>query len=255
MKSFNKIEQKEQGKVYTPANIVNHILDLAGYYNENVLEKHVIDNSCGDGAFLVEVAERYIKEAFKKKINNKKIKNDIETYIHGIEIDKKAHQKCIYNLSKVAEKYNIGNVKWDVICEDSLKITKYNNKMSFVVGNPPYVRVHNLKENFSNVKNFKFTQCGMTDLFIVFYEIGLKMLNKEGILAYINPSSLFNSLACRKMRKYFIDNKLLTKVVNFEHNQVFDATTYSTIIILDKKIKCRILNITDMTVKKIFLTI
>ena len=76
----------------------------------------------------------------------------------------------------------------------------------------------------------------MTDLFIVFYEIGLKMLNKNGILAYITPSSLFNSLACKDMRKYFVNNRLIRKVVDLKHNQVFEnATTYTTIMVLSNK--------------------
>ena len=49
----NKI--KEQGKVYTPDYIVKNILNLAGYKGNNILQKHVIDNSCGDGAFLKEI--------------------------------------------------------------------------------------------------------------------------------------------------------------------------------------------------------
>ena len=56
--------------------------------------------------------------------------------------------------------------------------------MDYVLGNPPYVRVHNLGDSFDLIKNFLFAQNGMTDLYIVFYEIGLRMLNKDGILGY-----------------------------------------------------------------------
>ena len=57
---------KDFGQVFTPSNIVKDVLDAAGYKGENILKKHVIDNSCGDGAFLIEIVERYIK-SFKKK--------------------------------------------------------------------------------------------------------------------------------------------------------------------------------------------
>lgn len=237
MDSSETNAKKNRGKIYTPAHIVKHILNLGEYCGKNILKKHVIDNSCGDGAFLIEVVERYIKEALLDKISPQEISADLETYIHGIEINKKEHSKCIENLNLTCKKYNLTDIKWDVICADATKITKYNNKMSFVVGNPPYVRVHNLGNNFEKIKGFNLTKSGMTDLFIVFYEIGLKMLNKNGILSYITPSSLFNSLACKDLRKYITDKKLLTKVVDLKHNQVFNATTYTAIMVLDNNNK------------------
>ena len=231
---MKKNEKKTRGKVYTPANIVKHILDFSGYCGNKILKKHVIDNSCGDGAFLVEVVERYIQQALKKNLNPAKIKKELETYIHGIEINQPEYENGLKNLSAIAEKYGITEVKWDVICENTLNITKYDGKMDFVVGNPPYVRVQNLGESFKNVKTFSFAKSGMTDLFIVFYEIGLRMLNENGVLGYITPSSVFNSLAGRDMRRYITDKKLLTKVVDLKHNLVFDAATYTAILILSK---------------------
>ena len=55
---------KEKGVVYTPQYIVKIILDQANYKGEKILRKHVIDNSCGDGAFLVEITNRYIEALF-----------------------------------------------------------------------------------------------------------------------------------------------------------------------------------------------
>lgn len=63
-----------------------------------------------------------------------------------------------------------------------------------MLGNPPYVRVHNLGESFDEIKTYACAQNGMTDLFIVFYELGIRMLNATGVLGYITPSSYFNSV-------------------------------------------------------------
>lgn len=227
-----KLAQKTRGKIYTPQNIVKHILNLSSYCGENILNKHVIDNSCGDGAFLVEIVDRYINVALSANKSPEEIRSDLSIFIHGIEIDDCEHKKAVKNVSGVAEKYGILNVDWDIICGNTLEINKYDGKMSFVLGNPPYVRVHNLGESFEKVKSYNFAQNGMTDLFIVFYEIGLKMLNKTGILGYITPSSLYNSLAGKGMRKYFVKNNIIRKVVDLKHNQVFNATTYTTIMVL-----------------------
>jgi len=75
----------------------------------------------------------------------------------------------------------------------------------------------------------------MTDLFIVFYEIGLNMLNEKGVLCYISPSSFFNSIAGTVMRKNLMYNKYIKAVVDLKHFQPFEATTYTTIVMLTKK--------------------
>ena len=234
MKEPKRTEEKNNGRYYTPSDTVRFILDTANYCGDNILQKHIIDNSCGDGAFLCEIVRRYCEVALKKGYNPQQIKHDLEYYIHGIEIEKTEYQKCIDNLNKITELSNIYNIKWDIKNADTLTVQDYNGKMDFVVGNPPYVRVHNLLD-YSSVKQFYLTQQGMTDLYIVFYEIGINMLNKTGVLCYINPSSLFNSLAAKLLRKNLIQNKLLKKVIDLKHKQIFNATTYTAIILLTQE--------------------
>ena len=60
---------KNLGQIYTPEYIVKDILKIIDYQGEKILQKHVIDNSCGDGAFLKTIIERYINE-YKKKHGN-----------------------------------------------------------------------------------------------------------------------------------------------------------------------------------------
>ena len=57
--------EKENGRVYTPTYMVDNILNLSGYYGEQILNKHAIDNSCGDGAFLCRIINRYCTEYLK----------------------------------------------------------------------------------------------------------------------------------------------------------------------------------------------
>lgn len=219
--------EKANGRVYTTSYIVKNILDLSGYYENNIIKKHVIDNSCGDGAFLVEIIDRYCKQCLKNNLDKIEIVKDLKTYIHGIELDKQEHLKCIENVNKVINSYGIYDVEWDIICADTLTIHKFDNKMDFVLGNPTYIRVHNLGDNFDNIKKYTFAQSGMTDLYIVFYEIGLKMLNGNGVLGYITPSAFFNSVAGSYMRQQFVKERYLDKIVDLKHFQAFNAMTYT----------------------------
>ena len=226
--------QKENGRFYTPTYMVENILDMSGYYGNQILKKHAIDNSCGDGAFLSEMVRRYCEESKNAGIASDEIKKHLEIYIHGIEIETTEQKKCIDKLNGVVSDFGIDKVEWDIICGDALSIDKYNGKMDYVLGNPPYVRVHNLGDSFDDIKAFSFAQDGMTDLYIVFYEIGIKMLSKNGTLGYITPSSFFNSIAGSYMRKVFVNDNLIDKICNLRHYQAFNATTYTTIVIIKK---------------------
>ena len=220
---------KKHGRVYTPDYIVNLILDFGSYNTAEILCKHVIDNSCGDGAFLVEIVNRYCSH-FTQSYNDLSIlKHELETYVHGIELDEVECAKCKSNLDKIAAKYGLNNIQWDVLNADTLTIVKFNGKMDYVFGNPPYVRVHNLDNSYDSVKKFKFTEGGMTDLYIVFFEIGFKMLAKGGLMCLITPSSWLSSLAGKNLREYIFANHNLSGVIDLEHFQPFEATTYTLI--------------------------
>lgn len=220
---------KRHGRVYTPDYLVRNILDFGGYISSSILQKHVIDNSCGDGAFLQEIVERYCAAFQQVNPSAKQLKVDLETYIHGIELDEFECNKCVDNLNSIASKYGIKEVKWDIVNANTLTIDSFNGKMDFVFGNPPYVRVHNLKENYEIVKKFRFAAKGMTDLFIVFFEIGFNMLSKTGRMCLITPSSWLSSKAGQSLRNYILQRQNLSGVVDLEHFQPFEATTYTLI--------------------------
>lgn len=74
----------------------------------------------------------------------------------------------------------------------------------------------------------------MTDLYLVFFEIGLRMLKTGGTLCYITPSSWINSLAGTHMRTYIYGRRCLKEVIDIGHFQPFSATTYTMITLLQK---------------------
>ncbi len=215
---------KHHGRVYTPDYLVRTILDFGNYNGKDIVGKHVIDNSCGDGAFLREIVERYCQQ-----FHGKTLRRHLETYIHGIELDGEEREKCVRNLNDIAIKHGVNKVNWDVICADALCVDKHYGKMDYVFGNPPYVRVHNLESSYDIVKKFSFAQQGMTDLFIVFFELGFKMLNDTGKMCIITPSSWLSSKAGSMLRQYVMQKQNLSGIIDLGHLQPFEATTYTAI--------------------------
>lgn len=119
-------------QVFTPYNIVETMLNWCKY-KKNLYGKKVIENSCGDGHILVQIIERYIKDCLKKQISIKEIKKGLEEDIYAFETDEEQYIKCIENLNKVAEKYNITDVNWkNILKQDALKI-KQEEKFDYVI--------------------------------------------------------------------------------------------------------------------------
>lgn len=220
---------KSSGQVFTPPYLVSDMLNVAGYLGDRILNKHIIDNSCGNGAFLCEIVRRYIDAFLQKNSNLEQLKEELETFVHGIEIDPDAYQECLSRLTRIASDAGLFNISWNIMNADTLSITLFDGKMDYVVGNPPYVRVHNLESSYSTVKRFHFAEQGMTDLYLVFFEIGFNMLSSDGKLCYITPNSWLNSIAGKKLREYIKKNKILDTLIDLGHSQVFDATTYTII--------------------------
>lgn len=228
--------QKNKGQFFTPESVVNLMLDLSDFNlsNSKIIDMKIIDNSCGDGAFLIEIIKRIIIKSQNMNLSNEKIASILENNIYGIELDPIAFSNCYKNLENIRQNNNLPKIKWKIFNENTLKIfSKFINKFDLVIGNPPYVRIHNTVED---LKKFSFCKSGMTDLYIAFYEIGINMLKPTGKLCYINPSSIFNSKAAFFLRNFILENKLLRTVIDFKHKQLFEKiTTYTSIILLDNQ--------------------
>lgn len=234
--------KKMRGEIYTPENIVKQILDGSWYLpsTSGILEKHIMDNSCGKGAFLVEIVKRYVLSfANFKRGTQDLLKEHLETYIHGIEINPDSCAECVEVLNKTL--FDMGldiRPSWDIKCENALENHDYDGLMDFVVGNPPYVRVHNLKPNdelYRILKNYEFCKTGSTDMYIAFYELGLRMLNETGTLCYISPNGWLKGPAGRAFREYVRESKTLVSVFDNGHLKIFDGVTAYTSIFKFKK--------------------
>lgn len=223
-------KKKKDGQIFTPEPIVRHMLYDILLKKESIINKHIIDNSCGDGAFLCAIA----KLLFQQLIfwDNDSIRKYMETYVHGIELDPIEYKNCLDNLNNVAKEWGVTGIKWDIQNRDALSCHDYDGKMDYVVANPPYIRVHDLECDLSG---YSFADEGMTDLYLAFYELGFRMLNETGRMCYIAPSSWFTSGAGQKLRDYVAENKYLKLVEDYGHIQLFEnATTYVAIELFTK---------------------
>ena len=201
---------KNLGQVMTPQNIVNHMIDdILNLTNEEKQNYLFLDNSCGNGAFVKSLLEKGVPKE----------------HIFACDIDEEISDSVKKLLP--LNNFRLGSF---------FKQTDWENKFDIVIGNPPYVRIHNLMPEVKmEIENFSFC-VGMYDLYYAFYEYGLKMLKPTGRLLYITPNSFLTNASGKIMRDYIGQNNLLRYFENFEATQNFDNySTYTCIIELGRQ--------------------
>jgi predicted type IV restriction endonuclease len=107
-----------------------------------------------------------------------------------------------------------------------------------VIGNPPYVRIQTMKEwahTEVELYNQRYAAAsrGNYDIYVIFVERALELLNDAGTMGYILPNKFFATDYGRQLRKLIGDRQALMQVVDFGHAQVFEhATTYTCLLFL-----------------------
>lgn len=109
-----------------------------------------------------------------------------------------------------------------------------------VIGNPPYIRIQDIKEYAPQdaafqKEHYRSAAKGNYDIYVVFVERGLSLLRKQGLLSYILSHKFFNSQYGEPLRRIIATGQHLSEVVHFGEHQVFEeATTYTCMLFLNR---------------------
>ena len=110
-----------------------------------------------------------------------------------------------------------------------------------VIGNPPYLRIQGVQEATPELvpyakKNYVSAAKGNWDLYVLFTEAGYKMLEANGILAFIQPHKFFQGDFGVGIRNFISKEKCLYHIVHFGAEQMFEsATNYTCLFFLQKQ--------------------
>ena len=220
-------------QVVTPRKYVIQMLDYIKY-RENVFDKRVLENSCGEGNILLEIVKRYIKDAKKQGKNDSEIVEGIENNIIGYEIDEDKIEICINRLNDLTEKLGFQNINWNIHREDFLKNSK--DKYDYIIGNPPYITYHDLHKKEREYLRNHFISCkeGRFDYSYAFIEASINALDKNGKLVYLLPYSVIKNKFADELRTYIFP--YITDIYDYTGIKVFpDAITSSVILVMQNE--------------------
>lgn len=230
-------DKKINGAFFTPKIITDFVVSQT----ITSPSQKVCDPSCGCGAFLI-AATTFIAEKFGKNIIN-----IIEENLYGVDISEYSVRRAKILLSLLSLK-NGGdkeNIKFNLKTADSLVVdwkklfyeTNKGEGFDVVIGNPPYVKFQDLNKELREklYKDWLTLKTGNYNLYFAFFELGVAIIKAGGVLGYITPNNYFTSLSGIQLRKYLESNKLIEKIIDFNHLKLFEAQTYTCITFLKKK--------------------
>jgi type I restriction-modification system DNA methylase subunit len=248
------------GAVYTPNYIKNYIVKetLDKIDDDELCNTKVADIACGTGAFLYTVAQEI------KKKTNKSYFDIFRQNIYGLDISDYTinRAKILLSLLAISAGEDKKEFDFNLMIGNALDFNWYDkiknfNDFDIVVGNPPYVRAKNLSDvTKSLLPNWEVTRTGNPDLYIPFFEIGLKYLKPNGILGYITVNTFKRSVNARSLREYFKENLFNIKILDFGSSQVFtNKSTYTCIVFIEnnksEEVKYQKITAKDFLNKKI----
>ena len=121
--------------------------------------------------------------------------------------------------------------------QDKFKDIIRDGGFDIVIGNPPYIRNTELNNNDKKIFGETFVSAyKQYDIYILFFELGLKVLKNGGRLGFITSNKFIASDYGTKLRDLMLEESAIKKIIDISNVRVFrDASTYPVITILEKQ--------------------
>ena len=241
-------------------------------YKDWLLTLKILDPACGSGAFLNQavnflVLEHQFVDDIIAELTNSPLRlfdTDIailENNIYGVDINEESIEiaKLSLWLRTAKQGRKLSNLSNNIKCGNSLiddpavagdKAFNWQNEFpevfanggfDVVIGNPPYVRIQGLKDAYPELTSFYENNYnsakGNYDIYVLFDEKSIELINNDGIISFIQPHKFLVSDFGVGIRELFSNGKYVDSILHFEENLVFEVTTYTCILTLTKKNK------------------
>ncbi|MGL4671065.1 Eco57I restriction-modification methylase domain-containing protein, partial [Cetobacterium sp.] len=184
--------------------------------------------------------DKYHKAFFKERNTDRKkeLKNEIEKLewlLITETLTASGNASKIKELEKLKQQKRKPYFLWKL---EFAKVFQEKGGFDIVIGNPPYLRIQGIKEFNPELaeayKNKYQSATGSYDLYVLFTERALQLVKSKGVVNFIMPHKWTNASFGKGLREIISLGNHMKKFISFGAYQVFNASTYTSLIWLEK---------------------
>ena len=229
-------EETDNGTVFTPDWVANQLAEEV--ISPARKDARVVDPACGCGALLAAALQRL----HKLNEGEKSAADIIANQLFGCDIDPHGIRRVKLLLSLTAVELGSDEPKYEfgknLVARDSLLLAEWKGAtFDVVIGNPPYVRYHQLDEEHRALysQHWSVLSLGNFNLYFAFFELADALCAPGGAIAYITPNGYFRASSGRPLREWMVAKMKPTKIIDFGGAAVFPgAMTYTAMTFADR---------------------
>jgi Eco57I restriction-modification methylase/TaqI-like C-terminal specificity domain len=264
----SKQEIKDYKRLARDENRITEYLFWQAWHTE-LRSLKICDPACGSGAFLIaafealEPAYNEINEAVQSITGTFDLfdtdKDILTGNLYGVDLNAESIEISMLSLwlktakrgkklENLAGTLKVGNSIIGTDAELSVDAKGFDWQNAFpevmaqggfdaVIGNPPYVRQETISKFKPYLQKNYAVYDGVADLYVYFFEQGVRLLKQGGRMGYVSSSTFFKAGFGQNLRGWLTANTELQTLVDFGDLQVFEGvTTYPAIVITKKAV-------------------
>lgn len=249
LEGLSRAGAEDRGAVFTRPEVVRRMLDWLGYTPEHDLRGFRLLEPCfGGGEFLLEALERLLAAHFDRG-GSARNADGLEGCLRGVELHRESHGQVIHKVINRLAKLGITRrlaahlahtwlVQGDFLLADlggNGSPAHGGAGFTHVVGNPPYLRLERvppalLAEYRRRYPTFRHR----ADLYVPFFERGLRLLAPGGRLAYLCTDRWMKNRYGQPLRRLIAEGYRLERYADLKGEQPFQhaVTAYPAVTVI-----------------------
>lgn len=232
-----------RGAIFTRSEVVDFILDLAGYTEDQPLhEKRLLEPSFGGGDFLLPIILRLLSAWRAARPNGTEV-DDLGDAIRAVELHhdtfRSTYAAVVALLKREGLSANAATAladRW--LSQGDFLLAPLEGQFDFVVGNPPYVRPELIPAPLLAEYRSRYqTMYDRADIYIPFIERSLTALSAGGNLGFICADRWMKNRYGGPLRSLVAERFHLKVYVDMVDTPAFhsDVIAYPAITIISRE--------------------
>lgn len=232
-----------RGAIFTRSEVVDFILDLAGYTEDQPLhEKRLLEPSFGGGDFLLPIILRLLSAWRAARPNGAEV-DDLGDAIRAVELHhdtfRSTYAAVVALLKREGLSANAATAladRW--LSQGDFLLAPLEGQFDFVVGNPPYVRPELIPAPLLAEYRSRYqTMYDRADIYIPFIERSLTALSAGGNLGFICADRWMKNRYGGPLRSLVAERFHLKVYVDMVDTPAFhsDVIAYPAITIISRE--------------------